>query len=83
MAAAPRPPARSESPFAMVNTTACPYCGSDYGHGPDDCPLCRSARRSDLIVRCVIGLLFLVPILTLIVTILLDNRAVATILSMD
>ncbi|CAO3407558.1 hypothetical protein [Azospirillum largimobile] len=67
----------------MVETTACPYCGSDYGHGPDDCPLCRSARRTDLVVRCVIGLLFLTPILALVVTALLDNNALATILSMD
>ncbi|MCP1613784.1 hypothetical protein J2848_005481 [Azospirillum lipoferum] len=66
----------------MVDTTVCPYCGSDYGHGPNDCPLCRSARRKDLVVRCVIGLMFLVPILTLFATILLDN-GVGKMLSMD
>ena len=66
----------------MVVTTACPYCGSDYGHGPNDCPLCRSARRKDLVVRCVIGLMFLVPILTLFATILLDN-GMGKMLSMD
>jgi hypothetical protein len=82
MAAVPGPSARSESPSAMVDTTACPYCGSDYGHGPNDCPLCRSARRKDLVVRCVIGLMFLVPILTLFATILLDN-GVGKMLSMD
>ncbi|MBY6260542.1 hypothetical protein EI613_01190 [Azospirillum sp. 412522] len=82
MAAVPGPHALAESPSAMVETTACPYCGSDYGHGPNDCPLCRSARRKDLIVRCVIGLMFLVPILTLFATILLDN-GVGKMLSMD
>lgn len=67
----------------MSDTTACPYCGSDYGHGPDDCPLCRSARRKDVLIRCIIGLMFLVPILTLFATVLLDNGVGAKIFSLD
>lgn len=65
------------------STTPCPYCRADYGHGPDDCPLCRSARRKDLIIRCVIGLMFLVPILTLFATILLDHGVGAKFLAPD
>lgn len=66
----------------MSDTTACPYCGADYGHGPDDCPLCRSARRKDVVIRCVIVLMFLVPILTLMATALLDNGVGATFFSL-
>ncbi|WP_245636617.1 hypothetical protein ABMY26_25575 [Azospirillum sp. HJ39] len=66
----------------MVDTTACPYCGSDYGHGPDDCPLCRSARRKDLVVRLLIGLMFVIPILTLLATALLDGGVGETLLSL-
>lgn len=66
----------------MVDTTACPYCGSDYGHGPDDCPLCRSARRKDLVVCLLIGLMFVIPILTLLATALLDGGVGETLLSL-
>ncbi|MBP2300166.1 hypothetical protein [Azospirillum picis] len=66
----------------MSDTTVCPYCGSDYGHGPDDCPLCRSARRKDLIVRIVIGLMFLIPVLTLVATMLVDAGTGARLLSL-
>ncbi|MFD1626671.1 hypothetical protein [Azospirillum griseum] len=67
----------------MSDSTACPYCGSDYGHGPDECPLCRSARRKDVVIRCVIGLMFLVPILTLFATVVFDSGVGAALFSLD
>lgn len=72
----------AESPTVMSETTACPYCGADYGHGPDECPLCRSARRKDTVVRVVIGLMFLIPILTLLATLLFDDGIGAKLMSM-
>ncbi len=69
--------------LSMSDTTACPYCGFDYGHGPDDCPLCRSVRRKDLILRWVIGLMFLVPILTLLTAILLDGGTGMKLFTLD
>ncbi len=80
IAALARPP---KARFIMSDTTACPYCGADYGHGPKDCPLCRSVRRKDIVIRCVIGLMFLVPILTLFATVLLDSGTGAKIFSLD
>ncbi|PWC34285.1 hypothetical protein [Azospirillum sp. TSO35-2] len=67
----------------MSDTTGCPYCGSDYGHGPNDCPLCRSARRKDMIVRVVIGLMFVIPILTLFAVVLSDSGVGPKIFSLD
>lgn len=66
----PAQPAREPT---MSDTSACPCCKAPYGHGPDDCPLCRSARRKDVIVRIVIGLMFVVPMLTLIFILTFDS----------
>ena len=67
----------------MSDATGCPYCGQDYGHGPDDCPLCRSARHKDIAIRIVIGLMFIIPMLTLFATIFLDSGVGQKIFSLD
>ncbi|WP_448202686.1 hypothetical protein [Azospirillum sp. sgz302134] len=67
----------------MENAPVCANCDSEYGHGPDDCPICRSARRKDILIRVVIGLMFIVPMLTLFATILLDSGVGQKIFQLD
>ena len=43
----------------------CHVCGAPYGEGKD-CTECRAVRRKDLMVRVLIGAMFIVPILMLI-----------------